>query len=55
MIFAAAFDRILPGWAARAGGSFDAPTGLRVIGHVYASQAGDYYDLRADDVPSIRA
>jgi hypothetical protein len=27
-----------------AAGSLDAPTGLRVMGHVYVGQAGDYYD-----------
>lgn len=34
-----------------AAGSLDAPTGLRVVGHVYASQAGDYYELPDDGVP----
>jgi len=27
-----------------AAGSLDPPTGLRVMGHVYVGQAGDYYD-----------
>jgi len=31
-----------------AAGSLDEPTGLRLLGHVYVSQAGDYYEL-ADD------
>jgi aspartate aminotransferase len=34
-----------------AAGSLDAPTGLRVAGHVYAAQAGDYYDLPEDGLP----
>jgi hypothetical protein len=34
-----------------AAGSLDEPTGLHVIGHVYAEQAGDYYALPDDGVP----
>jgi hypothetical protein len=32
-------------------GSLDEPTGLETIGHVYVSQAGDYYELPADGLP----
>jgi hypothetical protein len=32
-------------------GSLDEPTGLQTIGHVYVSQAGDYYELPADGLP----
>lgn len=32
-------------------GSLDEPTGLKTIGHVYAGQAGDYYDLPDDGLP----
>jgi hypothetical protein len=32
-------------------GSLDEPTGLRTIGHVYVSQAGDYYELPDDGLP----
>ena len=28
-----------------AAGSLDPPTGLRVMGHVYVGQAGDYYEM----------
>jgi hypothetical protein len=31
-----------------AAGSLDEPTGLRLLGHVYVSQAGDYYQLPED-------
>ena len=34
-----------------AAGSLDEPTGLRTLGHVYVSQAGDYYDLLEDGLP----
>ena len=34
-----------------AAGSLDQPTGLRMIGHVYVSQVGDYYDLHDDGLP----
>jgi hypothetical protein len=34
-----------------AAGSLDEPTGLRLLGHVYVSQAGDYYDLLEDGLP----
>jgi hypothetical protein len=34
-----------------AAGTLDAPTGLRVAGHWYVSQAGDYYPPPADAVP----
>jgi hypothetical protein len=32
-------------------GSLDEPTGLETIGHVYVSQAGDYYELPDDGLP----
>ncbi len=32
-------------------GSLDEPTGLTTIGHVYVSQAGDYYELPDDGLP----
>jgi hypothetical protein len=32
-------------------GSLDEPTGLQTIGHVYVSQAGDYYELPEDGLP----
>ncbi len=32
-------------------GSLDEPTGLQTIGHVYVSQAGDYYTLPDDGLP----
>jgi hypothetical protein len=32
-------------------GSLDEPTGLRLLGHVYASQKGDYYELPDDGLP----
>ena len=34
-----------------AAGTLDEPTGLRVLGHVYVTQAGDYYELPADGLP----
>jgi hypothetical protein len=34
-----------------AAGSLDEPTGLRSLGHVYVSQAGDYYELLEDGLP----
>jgi hypothetical protein len=34
-----------------AAGTIDAPTGLRVVGHWYARQAGDYYELPDDGLP----
>ena len=34
-----------------AAGTLDPPTGLRLMGHVYVGQAGDYYDLPDDDLP----
>jgi hypothetical protein len=34
-----------------AAGTLDQPTGLRVAGHWYVSQAGDYYALPADGLP----
>jgi hypothetical protein len=34
-----------------AAGSLDEPTGLRSVGHVYVSQAGDYYELLEDGLP----
>ena len=33
-----------------AAGSLDTTTGLRTIGHVWVSQAGNYYDI-TDDLP----
>jgi hypothetical protein len=37
-----------------AAGSLDAPTGLITLGHVWLSQAGDYYEL-SDDLPRFEA
>ena len=34
-----------------AAGTLDEPSGLRVLGHVYVSQAGDYYELPDDGLP----
>ena len=34
-----------------AAGTLDQPTGLRLLGHVYVTQAGDYYELPADGLP----
>jgi hypothetical protein len=34
-----------------AAGTLDEPTGLRLLGHVYVSQAGDYYELPEDGLP----
>jgi hypothetical protein len=34
-----------------AAGSLDEPTGLRLLGHVYVTQAGDYYELPDDGLP----
>jgi hypothetical protein len=34
-----------------AAGTLDEPTGLRVLGHVYVAQAGDYYALPDDGLP----
>jgi hypothetical protein len=31
-------------------GSLDSPTGLKTTGHVWVSQAGDYYEI-TDDLP----
>ena len=31
-------------------GTLDAPTGLRIAGHIYCADKGDYYDL-TDDLP----
>jgi hypothetical protein len=31
-----------------AAGTLDEPTGLRLLGHVYVTQAGDYYELPED-------
>ncbi len=33
-----------------AAGSLDEPTGMRVMGHVWVSQKGDYYEIN-DDLP----
>ena len=32
-------------------GAFDGPTGLRLAGHIYTAEKGDYYDI-ADGLPS---
>jgi hypothetical protein len=37
-----------------AAGTLDQPTGLRLLGHVYVSQAGDYYELPEDGLPRYR-
>jgi hypothetical protein len=37
-----------------AAGSLDEPTGLRVLGHVYVGDAGDYYELAEDALPRHR-
>ena len=34
-----------------AAGTLDGPTGLRVVGHWFVSQAGDYYELPDDGAP----
>jgi hypothetical protein len=34
-----------------AAGTIDAPTGLRVSGHWYTHQAGDYYEIPDDGLP----
>ena len=34
-----------------AAGTLAEPTGLRLLGHVYVSHAGDYYDLPPDGLP----
>lgn len=34
-----------------AAGTLDPPTGLRVVGHVYVVQAGDYSELPDDGLP----
>ena len=34
-----------------AAGALDEPTGLRLLGHVYVSHAGDYYELPEDALP----
>jgi len=31
-------------------GTLDSPTGLRLAGHIYCAEKGDYYDI-ADDLP----
>jgi hypothetical protein len=36
-----------------AAGSLDEPTGLRMLAHVYVTQAGDYYELPEDGLPRI--
>lgn len=36
-----------------AAGCLDAPTGLRVISHIYTDNKGDYYQIESD-VPSFR-
>jgi hypothetical protein len=35
-----------------AAGTLDSPTGLRTIGHVWVSQAGDYYEI-TDALPQF--
>jgi hypothetical protein len=37
-----------------AAGTLDPPTGLRIVGHWYTSQASDYYDLPDDGLPHYR-
>jgi hypothetical protein len=32
-------------------GTLDGASGLRTIGHIYVSQAGDYYEVPADGTP----
>jgi hypothetical protein len=34
-----------------AAGALDEPTGLHIVGHVYTSHAGDYYELAPDGLP----
>ena len=34
-----------------AAGTLDEPTGLRLLGHVYVSQVGGYYELPEDGLP----
>ena len=34
-----------------AAGTLDEPTRLRLLGHVYVAQAGDYYELPQDGLP----
>jgi hypothetical protein len=34
-----------------AAGSLDSPTGLSTTGHIYVSEAGDYYELADDRLP----
>ena len=34
-----------------AAGALDQPTRLRLLGHVYVAQAGDYYELLEDGLP----
>jgi hypothetical protein len=34
-----------------AAGTLDGPTGLRIAGHWFVSQAGDYYEIPADGLP----
>ena len=34
-----------------AAGTLDEPTGLQLLGHVYVTQAGDYYALPEDGLP----
>jgi hypothetical protein len=34
-----------------AAGTLDGPTGLRVVGHWFTSQAGDYYEMPEDGLP----
>ena len=44
-------------------GTLDAPTGLRLIGHIYCADKGDYYDIddglpcaaQSDDVLTTKA
>ncbi len=35
-------------------GTLDAPTGLKLIGHIYCADKGDYYDV-TDDLPKAEA
>ena len=38
-------------YVAISAGSLDAPTGLRLTGHVYTSQVADFYELPDDGLP----
>jgi hypothetical protein len=33
-------------------GAFDAPTGLRLAGHIFTAEKGDYYEV-ADGLPAV--